>query len=126
MKHQEKGFSLVELMIVIAVVAILVTLSYPSYISFIRKAERTDAQVELLDWANRQQVWRADHITYNADINPANTDNYVFTMASTATSFTLTATAQDGQASDAEDGTNCASLTLNQVGIQGANLVCWE
>ena len=126
MKKQENGFSLVELMIVITVVAILVTLSYPSYISFIRKAERTDAQVELLDWANRQQVWRADHITYNADINPTNTDNYVYTIVSTATSFTLTATAQGGQASDTEDGINCASLTLNQAGTQGANLVCWE
>ena len=127
MKNNEKGFSLIELMIVIAVVAILVTLSYPSYVSFIRKAARSEAQVELLDWANLQQVWRADHPDYNTAISPDNSENYVYTMVSTTNSFTLTATARGEQVDDKEDGTSCASLSLNQAGTPGPSGLegCW-
>ena len=114
-------------MIVIALIAILVTLSYPSYVNFIRKADRAEARVTLLDWANRQEIWRADNINYNTDINPANDENYTYSMVSTATSFTLTATAIGGQAADQEDGVSCGTLTLDQAGVQGptGHLECW-
>ncbi len=127
MKHIKKGFSLIELMIVIALVAILVTLSYPSYASFVRKADRAVARVTLLDWVNRQEIWRADNINYNTDINPANDENYTYSMVSTATSFTLTATAIGGQVADQDDGVSCATLTLDQAGAQGpsGHLACW-
>lgn len=127
MQKIKKGFSLVELIIVIAVIAILVTLSYPSYVSFIRKADRAEARVDLLDWANRQAVWRADHASYNSDINPVDTDLYTYTMVSTATSFTLTATATGAQTADEEDGVTCASITLDQAGTQGpaGYQACW-
>jgi type IV pilus assembly protein PilE len=121
------GFSLIELMIAITVVAILVTLSYPSYIHFIRKADRSEAQVTLQDWANRQEVWRADHITYNTGINPSNTSSYTYSMTSTATSFTLTATAIARQAADTEAGVSCAIMTLRQDGSPGpgGTQSCW-
>ena len=127
MKKIRKGFSLIELMIVIAVVAILVTLSYPSYVSFINKADRAKARVELQDWANRQEVWRADHPSYNTDINPTDTGLYAYTIVATATSFTLTATALNDQTADKEGGTSCSSLTLNQAGIPGpaGHEECW-
>ncbi len=127
MKKSRKGFSLIELMIVLALVAILIMLSYPSYVNFIRKADRAEARVTLLDWANRQEIWRADHISYNADINPANDENYTYSMVSTATSFTLTATAVGGQVADQDDGVSCATLTLDQAGVQGpsGHLACW-
>ncbi len=127
MKTNQKGFSLIELMIVIALVAILVMLSYPSYASFIRKADRVKAHVTLLDWANRQEIWRADNISYSADINPANDENYTYSIVSTATSFTLTATAIGGQAADQEHGVSCGTLTLDQAGAQGpsGHLACW-
>lgn len=127
MKTLIKGFTLTELMIVITIVAILISLSYPSYVNFIRKANRTEAQVVLLDWANRQAVWRADNISYNEDINPADDENYIYTIVSTATSFILTATAQGEQANDEEDGISCSSLTLNQASVQGPAeyLECW-
>ena len=127
MKNIEKGFSLIELMIVLAVIAILITLSYPSYVSFIRKADRTDAQTDLLDWSNQQQVWRADHPDYNTSINPPDTALYAYTMASTTTSFTLTATAQGKQAGDEEDGVSCTSLTIDHNGVTGPTGLqpCW-
>jgi type IV pilus assembly protein PilE len=122
-----KGFTLAELMIVITIVAILITLSYPSYASFIRKADRTEAQVVLLDWANRQAVWRADNISYNEGISPVDDENYVYTIVSTVTSFTLTATAKGDQVDDKEDGISCSSLTINHAGVQGPSgyLECW-
>ena len=128
MKRFENGFSLIELMIVIAVVATLVSLAYPSYANFIRKADRAQAKTTMLDWANRQEVWRADHPTYNTGINPANTELYTYTMTSTATSFTLTATAIGRQASDKEDGVSCVTMTLLQDGSVGpaGYQQCWE
>ena len=118
---------MIELMVVITVVAILVILSYPSYVSFIRKADRVEARVDLLDWANRQDIWRADHITYSADMNPPDTETYVYTIVSTATSYTLTATARGSQLADTERGISCGVLTLNQAGVLGPadNQVCW-
>ena len=121
------GFSLVELMIAVAVVAILVTLSYPAFIHYVLKADRTDAQMELQDWANRQEVWRADHPAYSTGINPSDTENYTYSMVSTADSFTLTATAIGRQAADEEEGLSCATLTLRQDGSPGpaGYLACW-
>lgn len=127
MKRLKNGFSLIELMIVIAVVATLVTLSYPSYAGFIRKANRAQAQTALLDWANRQEIWRADHPGYNSGINPGNTEFYTYSMVSTATSYTLTATAIGTQAEDMEKGVSCVAMTLLQDGTTGpaGHQQCW-
>ena len=123
----EKGFTLVELMIVVAIVAILATLSYPSYVQFVRKADRSQAQADLQDWANRQEVWRADNMGYKTDITPPDTELYAYTMVSTATTFRLTATALGRQASDKEDGVSCAIMTLSQNGSPGpdGHQLCW-
>jgi type IV pilus assembly protein PilE len=123
-----KGFTLIELMIVTALIAILVTLSYPSYVSFVRKADRTEAQVTLLDWANRQELWRADNPGYNADINPPDTAKYAYTIVSTVSSFTLTATALGAQSDDKEAGVTCTALSLDQAGVRGplGHQECWS
>lgn len=127
MKTFNKGFTLIELMVVIAIVAILLTLSYPSYSRYVRKADRAEAQVTLLDWANRQEVWRADHPGYSLDINPADTALYAYSMTATISSFTLTATALGSQASDMESGVGCSTLSLDQAGIRGpaGHKQCW-
>lgn len=127
MNYIKKGFTLVELMVVVAIVAILATLSYPSYVQFVRKADRSEAQADLQDWANRQEVWRADNMGYNTDINPPDTERYAYTMVSTATTFTLTATALGGQVADKEDGVSCTTMTLIQNGSPGpdGHQLCW-
>ena len=123
-----RGMTLFELMIVVAVVAILVSVAYPSYSGFIRKAQRAEAQTTLLDWANRQENWRADHTSYNADITPASTEYYSYSMVSTATSFTLTADALNAQLKDREKGEPCGSMNINEAGVVGppAKQVCWR
>lgn len=113
-----KGFTLIELMIVIAVVAILVALALPSYTQYVRKANRGEAQQLLLNWANNQELWRAAHTTY-ADASTAlgvpTHEKYTFTVTGTsATAYLLTATAIGDQAADKDKGTSCTALTMNQ------------
>jgi len=118
-KTKLRGFSLVELMIVVAIVAILVALALPSYTRYVRKANRGDAQQLLLNWANNKEIWRANNTTYddggviaNPSMSPA---TYVFSSSDiTATTYTLIATPQGDQAKDKEQGADCNPLTLNQ------------
>src|SRR4051812_25160515 len=52
---RQKGFTLIELMIATAIVAILAAVAYPAYTRYIIKANRASAQAQMLDIANRQQ-----------------------------------------------------------------------
>ncbi len=56
-----KGFTIIELMIVLIIVAILVALAYPSYIQYVRKAKRGEAQQLLLNWSINQEIWRSNN-----------------------------------------------------------------
>ena len=122
-----KGFTLVELMIVIAIVAVLVALALPSYTRYVRKANRGEAQQLLLNWANNQEIWRANDSDYAAvgEIPVPTHTRYTFTLPTrTATTYTLTATPIDDQANDEERGVDCDPLTLNQSNAKSpAN--CW-
>lgn len=118
-KTADKGYSLVEIMIAIALVAVLVALAIPNYTKYVRKANRAEAHQLLMNWANNQEVWRANNTTYaDADDIPVPThDEYTFTVSGTsATAYTLTATPKTGssQNHDEERGTACKPLTLNQ------------
>ena len=111
------GFTLIELMIVVAIVAILAAVAYPSYIDSIRKARRADAMDGLLDLQNQQEKWRANNTTFNDFADATSVDGF-YTLAvtddsDTATGYTLTATAVDGtsQAGDTA-GTDCTVMTL--------------
>ena len=128
MSRKLRGFSLIELMITVALIAILVTLSYPSYANFIRKSHRSEALMDLLDWANRQQIWRADNTSYSASIDPTDSDYYTYTIVASANAFTLTATAKGKQADDSEADVTCATLTLDQDGTRGpvGHEKCWR
>lgn len=126
---RKKGFSLVELMIVIAIVAILVSLAIPSYSRYIRKANRGEAQQLLMNWANNQEIWRATHTTYAdaGDLAVPTHDKYTFAVTDTsAIAFTLTADPKAGtdQVKDKEGATSCDPLTLNQSNAK-TPLQCW-
>jgi type IV pilus assembly protein PilE len=120
MKHiaSKKGFTLVELMIAVGIVAILVALALPSYTQYIRKANRGEAQQLLMNWANNQEIWRASNPGYadDSDIALPGHDKYDFSFTVSATTFTLTATANTtgDQDDDKEAGKSCTPLTLNQ------------
>ena len=129
-RKRNSGFTIIELMIVLVILAILLALAYPSYIDYVRKGKRGDAQQILLNWAVNQEIWRSNHPTYAglADLPAAATDNYTFDFEvdPTATAYRLRAQAQNDQVNDkARNGTSCATLTLDQNGVKEP-AACWE
>lgn len=101
-----RGFSLIELMIAVAIVGILVAIAVPSYQNHLRKGRRADAQAFITQVAQRQQQYLLDARTYalggaalsELSLSPPTSvsDHYAVTVTPAAPtvppSFTVTAT----------------------------------
>ena len=136
-----RGFTLVELMIVIVIVAVLLTVALPSYQNSVQKSRRADAKAALLDVANRQEGSMLDRGTYSLDITDLGFDQspYIseeehYSITATVCSggsidrcYVLTATPQSE--SPQADDTRCTSFVLNSNGSKTATgsdaLNCW-
>lgn len=125
-KH--KGFSLVELMIAVAIVGILAAIAYPTYTSHMRKTRRNMAAACLQENAQYLQRWYTTRLTYvGAEAQPCEAEldpYYTVTVEVTgARSFTATAAPKSSQSGDA-----CGTLTLDDKGTQthsGDGDGCW-
>lgn len=128
-----KGFSLIELMIAVVIVAIIAAVAVPSYQDSVRKSRRADASIALGNLQMTQEKYRANNATYGtlAEVGGAGTSTggyYTITVSdNTATGYILTATAVAGssQASD----TGCTAMTLTQAGeatTYGPSITCWK
>ncbi|TJY62357.1 prepilin-type N-terminal cleavage/methylation domain-containing protein [Sinimarinibacterium sp. CAU 1509] len=134
-RQAQTGFTLIEVMIVAAVVAILAAIAIPSYDRAMRKTRRADAQAALVNMQLLQEKWRTNNSTYSSDATqvgaPASTTTvykyYTFSVpTATASTFTVQAAsiAGMGQQNDTQSGTSCATLTVDQSGTRSpAN--CW-
>lgn len=92
-----RGFTVVELLIVMAVIGILAAIGYPSYQNHLRKAARASAQVEMMKIADRQAQYLLDARTYAIGSGALTALN--ITLPSDVTSkYTVTVTAADGTA----------------------------
>jgi type IV pilus assembly protein PilE len=136
-RKKRSGFTIIELMIVLVIVAILLALAYPSYIDYVRKARRGEAQQLLLNWSINQEIWRSNHTAY-APINddplvgmPEPTHVYYtfdFSVDPTPTAYTLRANGRNDQVNDTSRGGtpgDCATLTLDQSGVKLVD-TCWN
>lgn len=111
-----RGFTLIEAMIVVGIIAIVVALAYPTYIDQVRKARRADAESSLLAAAQILERCFTRFNAYNAagcpDPAGASDDGYYeITVARTATTYTLTAAPQGDQANDP-----CDEYSLDHLG----------
>ncbi len=133
------GFTLIELMIVVAVVAILAAVSYPSYVQYVVRANRAAAQAYMLEVTGLQQrylldarAYAADMATLGATVPPNVSSSYTITTAVTAgppPGFTVTATPVAG-GSQARNDTKCGTLTISDTGAKTASgsggvATCW-
>ena len=132
--HRTKGFSLIELMIAVAIVAILASIAYPSYQNYVIRSNRADAKQVLLNLSSLQGQYMLDNRTYAVGTGAiatltgsgSTTVDDVYTIQigpSTATNpptYTITATPKSGSIQDG-DGT----LTVNQLGVRGGTS-SWE
>lgn len=110
------GFTLLELMIVVTVIAVLAMIAIPSYSEQIRKGKRAEAVQAIGDLQLRQERWRAEHATYGslADLGGASLNsslkNYTISVNDPpiAGGYTITATRKNDLANDPK----CANFTM--------------
>lgn len=145
MNKSIQGFSLVELMMVVAIVGILAAIALPSYQDHVQKSRRQDAEAALMQFRQVMEKFYANRFTYEkAAKDAANTGApAIFPVSTpldtagqdgatkyydlaiesaTKTSFKLKATPTGSQASDA-----CGTLTLQSNGTRGSGGTdCWE
>lgn len=90
-----RGFTVVEMLIVMAVVGILAAIGYPSYQSHMRKAARASAQAEMMKIADRQSQYLLDARTYAVGSGALTALNITL-PSDVTTKYTVTITAADG------------------------------
>lgn len=135
MVKNSRGFTLMEIVVTIAILSILAMVALPSYFSYLTESRRSEAYTVMLALAQAEEQWFTNNNIYTSNVNsltpliPAiiannvNQGNYTFTIpVANATTFTIQADAVAGgqQAGD----TGCTTMTLTSAGVQGpAN--CW-
>ncbi len=128
-----KGFTLIELMIVVAVIAILAAIAYPSYQNYIIKTNRKAGEGCLSQYTNFMERYYTTNLTYAGAALPTldcgslqqtgNRYSYSFSGTPDQSTYTVQAVPIGPQVAD----TQCGTLTLNQIGTRGASNVttCW-
>lgn len=128
-----KGFTLIELMIVVGIIAIIAAIAYPSYQDTVRKGRRVEAKSIILEAAARQEKFFSQQYAYATTMNstptlpglgysadPFITESGFYSVGVTTTTapeaFTLTATARGDQVNDSCDG-----FSLTNTGVKGVS-----
>jgi type IV pilus assembly protein PilE len=129
--RKQAGFTIIELMFVVAVVAVLALVAMPSFMDSIRKGRRADAVAALAQVQQAQERWRSNNTTYTTSLTPlpsatppglglratSSQDYYTISIdEATATGYTTTATAVSGKSQS--NDTHC---TVMRIRLKNAN-----
>ena len=125
--HAQRGFTLIELMIAVVVVALLASIALPSFMDSIRKSRRSEAFAALMAVQQAQERWRGNHGAYASSVTAAAADGglglpgvtasgyYAIALAGVGTDgYTATAVAQDGTSQAADNA--CRELGVRMAG----------
>ena len=137
-----RGFTLIELMIVVSIIAIIAAFAYPTYTESVAKSRRADAQSALTGLASAMERFYTTNSTYvgagqegsgssgapiaglypsQAPLDGSN-KFYNLTLAASATAYTVTATPTGGQTGD-----RCGAFSLTSTGVKNASETdCWR
>jgi len=134
--NKAMGFSLIELMVAVAIIGILAAVALPSYQNYVRQSNRSGAKTILYENAQFMEQFYTENNRYDQDLGGTaptlpiaqsprtGTAQYTITRALAANTFTLTATPTGSMTGD-----TCGVLTLTNTGVQGAggNVAdCWN
>lgn len=113
--RRSRGFTLIEMVIVLAIAAILASVAVPAYQDQMRASRRTEARETIMSIQAAQERWRSNNVVYTTVMGStglnvsASSDNYTYSISgASATGYTVTATAKAKQAGD----TVCATITV--------------
>jgi type IV pilus assembly protein PilE len=142
MKYSARGMTLIELMIVVAILGIIVAIGYPSYQDHVKKARRTEGMGELLEMADRMERHYSDTGSYDqtdgtdmtaAVIYRATTQNGYYALSIDNGTDNLQFTARAAPTSKGNQNSDkCGTFVLNSQGtksVTGGSLSaadCWK
>jgi len=132
---KQQGFTLIELMIAVAIVGIIASVAIPSYFEHVKRTARTEAITTLLDAANRQEQFFVDNREYTNDldnlgvVSPTEHGFYTITVEvdNDAGTFSFEATPADGPSLKDDE---CKTFVINDAGLKTAtpstnSAKCW-
>ena len=140
MKNKTRGFTLIELMIVVAILAIVAAIGYPSYLEQVKKSRRAEGMGHLLELADRMERFYSDKGTY-AGATLGTTSGNVFVATTEGGHYTLSIGAQDNVAftisaaptsKGKQNKDKCGTFTMTSLGVKsvsGGSLSkddCWK
>lgn len=123
------GFTLIELMITVAILAVIAAIAYPSFQEQVRETRRANAQSDLLELTSYMERFYTQNYTYAGaaipfDESPKDGNNKFYDLSLgglTANSYTLSAVPKGGQTGD-----RCDTMTVNEVNERTPAGDCWR
>jgi type IV pilus assembly protein PilE len=128
MTESQRGFTLIEVMMVLVIIAILLTLVLPAYRDSVLKSQRADGRSALMDMAARQEKYFAQNNSYTTSISDVGTGLGLGRITSKEGYYNLTVSACTGGAisrcyllgatatANQSDDVRCSTYTLDNVG----------